>query len=219
MKVIVCFCRIPERNIVSWTAVIGGFTWNGFYEEALLLFLEMNGNYEIRPNSEIFVLLSYACAGMGFPCLGKQLHAQIIISGWEYDDYDGRLYRSLIHMYSVFGIINFASYIFNKNLNNYSVQSCIQYVFDISPIRDKISWTSMIDGYLSTGQVSKACHLFNNIPERDAVAWTAMISGYVQNELFIEATYIFLEMLMQGVFPLNATFSVLFGAAGATTNL
>ncbi|XWS38700.1 hypothetical protein CRYUN_Cryun19dG0153700 [Craigia yunnanensis] len=77
----------------------------------------------------------------------------------------------------------------------------------------------MIDGYLSTGQVSMACHLFNNMPERDAVAWTAMISGYVQNELFIEATYIFLEMLVQGVFPLNAMYSVLFGAVGATANL
>ncbi|XWS49207.1 hypothetical protein CRYUN_Cryun13aG0144100 [Craigia yunnanensis] len=228
------FCRMPERNIVSWTAMIGGFTWNSFYEEALLLFIEMNGNYERRPNSETFVSLAYACAGMGFPCLGKQSHAQVIVAGLEYDDYDGRLSRSLIQMYSVFGIMNFACYIFNKNLNNSAVQSCnsmingyirigqlekAQHVFDISPIRDKISWTSMIDGYLSIGQVSRACHLFNNMPERDAVAWTAMISGYVQNELFIEATNLFLEMRAQGVFPLNATYSVLFGAAGATANL
>lgn len=228
------FCRMPERNIVSWTAMIGGFTWNGFYEEALLLFVEMNCNYEIRPNSETFVSLVYACAGMGFACLGKQLHAQVIVAGLEYDDYDGRVSRSLIQMYSVFGIMNFACYIFNKNLNNCAVQSCnsmingyirigqlekAQHVFDISPIRDKISWTSIIDGYLSTGQVSRACHLFNKMPEKDAVAWTAMISGYVQNELFIEAIYLFLEMWAQGVFPLNATYSVLFGAAGATANL
>ncbi|XP_017973610.1 PREDICTED: pentatricopeptide repeat-containing protein At1g32415, mitochondrial [Theobroma cacao] len=228
------FCRMPERNIVSWTAMIGGFTWNGFYGEALLLFLEMKGNYEIRPNSETFVSLAYSCAGMGFPFLGKQLHAQVIVDGWEYDDYDGRLSRGLIHMYSVFGIMNFAFYIFKKNLNNSAVQSCnsmingyihigqleeAQYVFDISPIRDKISWTSMIDGYLSIGQVSKACYLFNNMPERDAVAWTAMISGYVQNELFVESISLFLGMRAQGVFPLNATYSILFGAAGATANL
>ncbi|XVF13546.1 hypothetical protein REPUB_Repub08aG0216800 [Reevesia pubescens] len=228
------FCRMPERNIVSWTAMIGGFTWNGFYEEALLLFLEMNGNYEIRRNNKTFTSLAYACAGMGFPRLGKQLHAQVIVDGLEDDDYDGRLSRGLIQMYSVFGIMNCACYIFNNNFNNSSVQSCnsmisgyirigqlekAQYVFEISPIRDKISWTSMIDGYLSNGQVSEACHLFNNMPERDAVAWTAMISGYVQNEFFIEAAYLFLEMRAQGVFPLNATYSFLFGAAGATTNL
>ncbi|MBA0806042.1 hypothetical protein Gohar_005516 [Gossypium harknessii] len=227
------FCRMPERNIVSWTAMIGGFTWNGFYEEALLLFLEMT-NYEIRPNTETFVSLAYACAGMGFPCLGKQLHAQVIVAGLEYDDYDGRLSRSLIQMYSVFGIMDFAYYIFKKNLNNSSVQSCnamitgyvrtgqlekAQYVFDISPIRDKISWTSMVDGYLSIGQVFQASHLFNNMPEKDAVAWTTMISGYVQNEHFIEATALFLEMRAQGVFPLNATYSVLLGASGATANL
>ncbi|KAL4384323.1 hypothetical protein GQ457_15G008670 [Hibiscus cannabinus] len=227
------FCRMPERNIISWTAMIGGFTWNGFYEEALLLFVVMT-NYEIRPNTETFVSLAYACAGMGFPCLGKQLHAQVIVTGLEYDDYDGRLFRSLIQMYSVFGIMDFAHHIFNKNLNNSSVQSYnamiagyvrigqlekAQYVFDISPIRDKISWTSMVDGYLSTGQVSQACHHFGNMPEKDAVAWTAMISGHVQNELFIEATSLFLEMRAQGFFPLTATYSVLFGAAGATANL
>ncbi|OMO93141.1 hypothetical protein COLO4_17113 [Corchorus olitorius] len=228
------FCRMPERNIVSWTAMLAGFTWNGFYEEAMFFFLEMNKNYEIRPNRETFVSLAYACAGMQIPCLGKQLHAQVIVAGWEYDDYDARLSSSLIHMYSVFGIMNSAFYIFKKNLENSAVQSCnsmingyirlgqlqeAQYIFDISPIRDKISWTSMIGGYLSIGQVAKACHLFNNMPERDAVAWTTMISGYVQNEHFKEATYLFSEMLVQGVFPLNATYAVLFGAAGATADL
>ncbi|MFQ6667120.1 hypothetical protein Gotur_033245 [Gossypium turneri] len=161
------FCRMPERNIVSWTAMIGGFTWNGFYEEALLLFLEMT-NYEIRPNTETFVSLAYACAGMGFPCLGKQLHAQVIVAGLEYDDYDGRLSRSLIQMYSVFGIMDFAYYIFKKNLNNSSVQSC----------------NAMITGYVRTGQLEKAQY-----------------------------------MRAQGVFPLNATYSVLLGASGATANL
>ncbi|KAJ4728764.1 Pentatricopeptide repeat-containing protein [Melia azedarach] len=228
------FQRMPEKNVVSWTAMIGGFAWNGFHKEALMLFIGMRGNYDVRPNGETFTSLAYACAGMGFPHLGKQLHAQVIVNGREYDDYDGRLSRSLIHMYSSFGIMNFAHYIFSKNEKECNIQSCnsmingyirigrleeAQNLFDMMPVRDEISWTSMIDGYLGIGQVTKACHLFHNMPNRDAVAWTAMISGHIQNELFAEATYLFLEMRGHGVPPLNATYSTLFGAAGATANL
>ena len=230
-----CLFRImPERNVVSWTAMIGGFTWNGFYKEALLLFREMRGCFDLKPNEETFVSLAYACAGMHFPRLGMQLHAQLIIYSWDYNDYDGRLSRSLLHMYSMFGMMDFAHYICLKNPNKCIVQSYnslingyirigqlekAQNLFDVVPVRDKISWTSMINGYLSFGQVSKACHLFYNMPERDAVAWTAMISGHVQNELFAEATYLFSEMRAQGVSPLNSTYSTLLGATGALSHL
>ncbi|KAI9182693.1 hypothetical protein LWI28_027957 [Acer negundo] len=228
------FRGMPERNVVSWTAMIGGFAWNGLHEEALLLFIEMMENYDVRPNGETFISLAYACAGMGFPQLGKQLHAQVIVNSLAYDDYDGRLSSSLIHMYSSFGIMDFAHYIFNKNMNICTVQSCnamingyirmgrleeAQTLFDTIPDRDEISWTSLIDGYLSTGQVSNACYLFNNMPDKDGVAWTAMISGHVQNELFAEATCLFSEMRAYGISPLNSTYSILFGAAGATANI
>ncbi|XP_031279904.1 pentatricopeptide repeat-containing protein At1g32415, mitochondrial [Pistacia vera] len=228
------FRNMPEKNIVSWTAMIGGFAWNGFHEEALFLFIEMRGNYDVRPNRETFISLAYACAGMWFPHPGKQLHAQVIVNSWEYDDYDGRLSKSLIHMYSLFGIMDFAHYIFNKNINNCNVQSFnslikgyirigrleeAQNLFETVPFRDEISWTSMINAYLSVGEISKASYLFYNMPHRDAVAWTAMISGYVQNELSVEATYLFLEMRAHCVSPLNSTYSILLGAAGATANL
>nr|XP_023885816.1 pentatricopeptide repeat-containing protein At1g32415, mitochondrial isoform X1 [Quercus suber]XP_023885817.1 pentatricopeptide repeat-containing protein At1g32415, mitochondrial isoform X1 [Quercus suber] len=228
------FRIMPERNVVSWTAMIGGFTWNGFYKEALLLFREMRGCFDLKPNEETFVSLAYACAGMRLPRLGMQLHAQLIINSWDYNDYDGRLSRSLLHMYSMFGMMDFAHYICSKNPNKCTVQSYnslingyirigqlekAQNLFDVVPVRDKISWTSMINGYLSFGQVSKACHLFYNMPERDAVAWTAMISGHVQNELFAEATYLFSEMRAQGVSPLNSTYSTLLGATGALSHL
>lgn len=228
------FGIMPERNVVSWTAMIGGFAWNGLYEEALLLFVEWKGSFAMKPNGETFISLAYACAGVGLPCLGKQLHAHIIVSGLDNDNYDGRLAKSLVHMYSAFGNMNFAHFIFTKNSNNLTIQSCnylingyiqigelerAQNLFDEVPIRDKISWTSMISGYFSVGQVSKACHLFLNMPDRDAVAWTTMISGHVHNELFIEATTLYSEMQAQGVLPLNSTYCVLLGAMGAMAYL
>ncbi|CAK7356210.1 unnamed protein product [Dovyalis caffra] len=228
------FYRIPDRNVISWTAMISGFTWNGYYEEALLLFIEMKRSSDIAPNGETFVSLAYACAGMRFHHLGKQVHTQLIINGSEYDDYDGRLAKSLIHMYSSFGIMDYAHYIFNRNLNSYVVQSCncmingytrtgqvelAQELFDTVPVRDKITWTSMINGYFNIGNVSEACYLFENMPDKDAIAWTAMISGLVQNELFAKATSFLLGMRAHGVPPLSSTYAILFGAAGAMAHL
>ncbi|GMQ04494.1 hypothetical protein CsSME_00049891 [Camellia sinensis var. sinensis] len=228
------FRRMPERNVVSWTAMIGGFGWNGLYRDALLLFIEMRENYDIKPNGETFISLAYACAGVGHPQLGKQLHAYLIINGWDCAEGDGRLSKSLIHMYSMFGIMDYAHCIFLKNLKSCTVQSCnsmiigyiqigqlenAQILFDTVPFRDKISWTSMISGYFSAGKVEEACDFFKRMPDKDDVAWTTMISGYVQNECFAEATCLFAEMRTNGISPPNSTYSVLLGAAGALANL
>uniref|UniRef100_A0A7N0RCX5 Chlororespiratory reduction 4 n=1 Tax=Kalanchoe fedtschenkoi TaxID=63787 RepID=A0A7N0RCX5_KALFE len=228
------FHRMPERNIVSWTAMIGGFAWNGRYNEALLVFLRMRGEFSVRPNEETLLSLAYACAGLGFPKLGKQLHAQIIINCWECEDTDGRLCRGLIHMYSSFGIMSSAHHIFTLNPDRCTVQSYNSMIsgyirvgdleqadslFNVSPIRDTVSWTSLIDGYFGVGEVAMACYYFHNMPDVDEVAWTVMISGHVRNELFSEAADLFAEMRADGFSPLNTTYSTLIGAAGALVDL
>ncbi|KAK7307737.1 hypothetical protein VNO77_41063 [Canavalia gladiata] len=228
------FQVMPEKNVVSWTAMISGFVWNGLYEEALLLFLHMRTLSDAKPNGETFVSLVYACAGLGFPCLGKELHAQLIVNCWELDDYDGRLRRSLVRMYSVFGLMESAHKVFEGNLNDcddLSFNSMIngyaragqlekaQELFDMVPVRNKNAWTCMIAGYLSAGQVMKACNLFDNMPDRDSIAWTSMIYGYVQNELIAEAICLFAEMMACGVCPMNSTYAVLFGAMGSVAYL
>lgn len=227
------FKKIPEQNVVSWTAMIGGYAWNGFYREALSIFLETKKNFNLEPNKETFISLAYACAGVGFSHLGKQLHANLIIRGLESDD-DGRLSQSLIHMYTLFGVMDFAHHIFVRKISSCSAQLCNLMIngyirsgqlekannfFVTAPMCDRISWTSMIDGYLSVGQVSKARELFDVMPDRDAVAWTAIISGYVHNELIAEAIDLFSEMRSQGFHPLNLTYATLIGAAGAVANL
>jgi pentatricopeptide repeat protein len=74
-----------------------------------------------------------------------------------------------MHIYSIFGMMDFANYVFMNNPDMYFYNSMIngyvriaqlekaQNLFDMVPIRDKISWTSMISGYFSVGQVLKAC--------------------------------------------------------------
>ncbi|KAK7309094.1 hypothetical protein RJT34_05562 [Clitoria ternatea] len=228
------FRGMPEKNVVSWTAMIGGFAWNGLYEEALSLFLLMRTLSHAKPNGETYISLVYACAGLGFSCLGKQLHAQLVVNSWELDDYDGRLRRSLVRMYSVFGLMDSACNVFEGNLKECDGQSFnsmisgyvqagqlerAQELFDMVPVRNKVAWTCLIAGYLSAGQVLKACDLFNNMPDRDSIAWTSMIYGFVQNEHIAEAINTFVEMMAHGVSPMNSTYAILFGAMGSVAYL
>ena len=226
------FCEMPERNVVSWTAMISGLVWNEFYREALLLFLDMNKGLD--PNDETLISLAYACGGLGvgFHRLGQQLHAQVISNGWESVDSDGRLAKSLVHMYASSGLIDSAQYLLNES---FDLQSCnivingylrigdlerAQTLFvQVERLHDKVSWTSMINGYLDAGDVSRAFDLFHELHDKDGVTWTVMVSGLVRNELFAEAASLLSDMMRHGLKPLNSTYSVLLSSAGATSNL
>ncbi|KAL5973688.1 hypothetical protein ACLOJK_030344 [Asimina triloba] len=228
------FLQVPVKNVVSWTAMIGGLAWNGFFERALLLFLEMIDIGNVKPNVETFISLLYACAGLRFSYLGKQLHAHLIVSGLVYDDCDGRLSKSLIHMYSRAGVMETAYHLFSNSSDRHKTESINSLIngyictgqlenarrlFEAVRFRDVISWTSMICGYFLAGDVAEACCFFDRMPERDAISWTAMISGHVQNELFSEAVDLFSKMRIEGIEPLDTTFSSLLGATGAAAYL
>ncbi|CAL1408414.1 unnamed protein product [Linum trigynum] len=197
------FHRIHVQNVISWTSMISGFTWNGFYAEALLLFLDMNRSSDITPNSETLISLAYACAGLIFSELGRQVHAQMLVHAMQFDDYDGRIAKSLIYMYSSFGTMPSAQYLSDNFSDNCVLQSC----------------NCLINGYVRAGDLEKARILFDAAPSRDTITWTSIISGHIQNELFDEAMHFFSKMRTCGVIPLSTTYTVLFGAAGAMTYL
>jgi pentatricopeptide repeat protein len=56
------FKEMPERNVVSWNAMIGGFAHNGFVVEALQHFQEMS-----KPNVVSWTLMIAAYTRHGHP--------------------------------------------------------------------------------------------------------------------------------------------------------
>ncbi|CAA7026601.1 unnamed protein product [Microthlaspi erraticum] len=229
------FCEMPERNVVSWTAMISGFAWNEFYREALLLFLEMKKDVDaVSQNGETLISLAYACGGLGvgFHRLGQQVHAQVMFNGWESVDHDGRLARSLVHMYASSGLIASAQSLFDESFDLQSCNIMIKGYLRIGDLerantlfkkvesfQDRVSWTSMIKGYLDAGDVTRAFDMFQKLDDKDGVTWTVMISGLVQNELVAEAASLLSDMVRHGLKPLDSTYSVLLSSAGATSNL
>jgi len=67
------FVEMPERNVRSWTSMIGGYAQCGKPKEAVDLFLEME-EAGLLPNEVTVVAVLVACADMGNLDLGRRIH-------------------------------------------------------------------------------------------------------------------------------------------------
>eukprot|EP01018_Ginkgo_biloba_P015752 Gb_28279 [translate_table: standard] len=136
------FDEMPERNVVSWTAIIVGYARHGHVEEALTLFCRMQ-LLGTKPNQFTFAFILRVCAGLEALEFGKQIHNCIIKNGFEFDVF---MESALVDMYAKCGIIQNA-----------------RKVFDKLPQKNVVSWTAMIGGYAQLGYAMEALTLFNQM--------------------------------------------------------
>nr|GFD26527.1 pentatricopeptide repeat-containing protein At5g66520 [Tanacetum cinerariifolium] len=74
-------------------------------------------------------------------------------------------------------------------------------LFDECDTKDVVTWTAVINGYVSVGRVEEARQLFDVMPNKNNVSWSVMINGYVKGGLFQEGLDLFNEMLRCGFRP------------------
>ncbi|GAV81844.1 PPR domain-containing protein/PPR_2 domain-containing protein/DYW_deaminase domain-containing protein [Cephalotus follicularis] len=68
------FCEMPERNLVTWNAMIGGYAHQGHAGMAVALFKEMNyGSCGVVPNYVTLVCVLSACGRAGEVKLGMEI--------------------------------------------------------------------------------------------------------------------------------------------------
>ncbi|XP_031479027.1 pentatricopeptide repeat-containing protein At2g13600-like [Nymphaea colorata] len=134
--------RIFEKmlcpDVVSYTTLIAGLSHNGFFETAINAFVRML-NMGLSPNEHTVGSVLVACGNI-FACkLGMQIHAYAIKS-----ELCG-IYAasSLVHMYSKGSLIDYA-----------------RTVFDVMEVKNLVTWSGMIDGYVKNGLVKAALFLF-----------------------------------------------------------
>eukprot|EP01018_Ginkgo_biloba_P016206 Gb_38679 [translate_table: standard] len=133
------FEELPERDLISWTAIIAAYAQNGQGNEALKVLRQMLKK-GIKPNTFSFTTALVACSSLAGLDQGKQFHALIIKYGFQSDVPAG---NSLITMYSRCGNIEDAGQ-----------------VFDEMSERSVISWSAMIAGYAYHGSGKRALRLF-----------------------------------------------------------
>eukprot|EP01018_Ginkgo_biloba_P008647 Gb_28765 [translate_table: standard] len=136
------FQRIPEQNVISWNAMIAGYEQNGYFDEALKLFQHMRLT-GVKPDLDTFSSVLPACAHLATLQHGKEIHEDIIRSGFQSDAFVG---SALVDMYAKCGSIEEARKMFDKMAR-----------------RDVVSWTAIIVGYAMHGCGKEALQLFEQM--------------------------------------------------------
>ena len=133
-----------DRNLVAWSAMIGGYSRVGMVNEALGLFREMQAA-GVEPDEVTMVSVISACAKAGALDLGRWVHAYIDRKGITVDL---ELSTALIDMYAKCGMIERA-----------------RRVFDGMVERDTKAWSAMIVGLAIHGLVEDVLGFFSRMLE------------------------------------------------------
>ncbi|XP_057872496.2 pentatricopeptide repeat-containing protein At2g13600 [Cryptomeria japonica] len=154
------FRDMPEHNVVSWSAIIGGYVQHGFFEKALEMFREMQAT-GLKANPVTFASLLPACANLAALNQGKEVHQEIIRSGFQ---------------------------------------------------RNAFVESALVDMYAKCGSLEEGYKVFKKIHKQELVSWNAMIFGYAMHGCVEDALKFFNQMLQSGTKPDSITFIAVLSA-------
>ncbi|CAN1748879.1 Pentatricopeptide repeat-containing protein At4g13650 [Linum perenne] len=144
--------EMPERDVVSWTALISGFVSKGCGDDAVGLYCVMR-NEDVRPNEYLLATMMKACALCLDVELGKQVHAEVVKVGLLSDLF---VASGLVDLYSKCGDIEVADTVF----------------VSISE-KNEVLWNVMINAYAEIGDVKAVFKLFSQM-----IVWDNKINKY-----------------------------------------
>ncbi|KAH9304435.1 hypothetical protein KI387_008839, partial [Taxus chinensis] len=138
------FENMPERDVILHNAMNHEYAKNGYAVEALEIFCQIIWD-DFKPNPVTVTYALSACGDGAARQKGKEIHAYIIRSGFEFNTF---VCSALIDMYSKCGRIEVA-----------------RTVFDAMSEKDVTSWTAMIAGHVMNGDSKEALKLFHRMQQ------------------------------------------------------
>ncbi|PKI70831.1 hypothetical protein CRG98_008722 [Punica granatum] len=181
------FDGMPERNVVSWTALMTGYLQNGDPLASLSCFSRMVGSSCQRPNEFTLSTALKAAGTFGVLATGVQVHGISVKLGLDLVCVVG---NCAIDMYSKCWRISEAECVFRS-----------------IPFRNLISWNVMIAGYVLVENEQKALALFREmreggeIPDEYTFASTLKACSYLG--AFLEGAQIHAFLIANG-FPISS---------------
>ncbi|XP_006341113.1 putative pentatricopeptide repeat-containing protein At3g08820 [Solanum tuberosum] len=133
------FDDIPEKNVVSWTAIMTGYIDFGKFKEAIGLFrrsLEMG----LSPDSFTLVRVLSACSRVGDVSAGEWIHRYAVEMDMGRNVF---VNTGLVDMYAKCGEMAKAREVFDEMVE-----------------KDVVSWSAMIQGYAVNGLPKEAMEVF-----------------------------------------------------------
>lgn len=175
------FNSMEERDIASWSAMIGGYMNKGYRINGFLLFREMmKVDERLKPDELMLVTLLSGCAGTGSLSLaGKSIHGYATRNCIEVNM---QLGTKLIDMYSRCGCLRSAAL-----------------VFDRMPTRNLVHWTAMICGLANHGHGEEAVMYFDAMKEAgikpNDITFTGVLNACCHAGLVVKGQEYFLSMV------------------------
>ncbi|KAF8378410.1 hypothetical protein HHK36_029749 [Tetracentron sinense] len=195
---------MPNKNVVSYNALISGLLQNGVPCLILDVFKEMRGSLDEEPSLVTWVSVLSACSDLSDLQFGKQVHTLVLKYNMGCDVMVG---TALVDMYAKCGHWEGAYEIFKK----------------LSGSRNLITWNSIISGMMLNGQNETAVELFKQLDseglEPDSATWNSMISGFSQLGKGIEAFHFFNKMQLTGETPSLKSITSLLPVCSALSSL
>ena len=136
------FDGMPERSVVSWTAMVSGYSQNGCFEKALMLFSDMR-HCGVKANQFTYGSTLRACTSTRYLDMGMQVQG-CIQKGRFVDNLFVK--SALVDFHCKCGKMEDASYL-----------------FETIKERDLVSWNSMISGYAVQGFADDSFCMFRSM--------------------------------------------------------
>ncbi|KAI9074640.1 hypothetical protein K1719_043387 [Acacia pycnantha] len=181
---------MTENIEVAWNAMISGYVHHGHYEAAFDMFRKMHSR-GILKDAYTYTSLISASSNAGLFKYGKQLHAYILRTEVQPSkDFLLSVNNALVTLYSTFGKLVEARVIFDK-----------------MPLKDIVSWNSILSGYVNVGCIEEAKSIFRDMLEKNLLTWTVMISGLAQHGFGEEGLKLFNQMKLEGLEPCDYAYA------------
>lgn len=263
----ILFRQMPEQDVVTWNALLGGLGQQGDVQGAFQCFRRMSGE-GFQPNSVSCICCLGACSITAAIEQGKELHGYIITHGFEGDVQVG---FALIDMYITCGYLDDARWVFDKGRKDtesfefmvmtyfvhghgeevlelvqsmqekgilctiktfiFSLRACASIedvdkgwhihadIIESGFEHDQFVSNTLIDLYGKCRSLDDAKVVFDRLQHQDVVSWSVLISGCAAHEHFEVALRGFKKMQQEGVEPNEITFTSVLKACSGKASL
>ncbi|KAL7098781.1 hypothetical protein ACP275_09G040000 [Erythranthe tilingii] len=172
------------ENVVCWNAVVSGAVKNKDNWLALEIFSQMCRHSSVIPNAFTFSSVLTACAAVEELNLGRNIHGCVIKSGVGSDIFVG---TSILDFYAKSGAMCDAIKQFRQ-----------------MPIRNVVSYTAMISGFVKEGDSDSAVRILNDMrktgQEINSYTISSVLAACANPAMFTEALQIHCWIFKNGLY-------------------
>ncbi|CAI9263891.1 unnamed protein product [Lactuca saligna] len=181
------FDEMPERDVFSWTSLLGGHVKQG----------------EITIASEIFTMMpirntvSWAVIISGFLDCGRYIDALSYFHDMLRQSHDTKNPNEAVLVCALSACANLGALDQGKWIHAYIVKTAVNNTSNIL--------TALIDMYAKCGMIDSGYQIFHKIAQPDVCNYTSMISGFSAHGLGRDTLQVFDQMLAEEIAPNEVT--------------